>query len=147
MNEHLIAIGNLVWPHSVARCYGYRKRRTANVQTGEFILFSQFKLIVVLVNRIFHRRKRLPAQQGKPMDHLSYGTMPTSPQQTGEAFQVYRYGYYRPCTTSTVKIELWTSDLQILLPTSTVTCIIMQKNGAGLQTASTCFFDSATDGR
>lgn len=27
-----------------------------------------------------------------------------------------------------------------------VTCIIMQKNGAGLQTASTCFFDSATDG-
>ncbi|XP_068198239.1 dynein light chain Tctex-type 1 [Antennarius striatus] len=27
-----------------------------------------------------------------------------------------------------------------------VTCIIMQKNGAGLQTASTCFWDNATDG-
>ncbi|XP_028809364.1 dynein light chain Tctex-type 1 isoform X1 [Denticeps clupeoides] len=27
-----------------------------------------------------------------------------------------------------------------------VTCIIMQKNGAGLQTASSCFWDNATDG-
>ncbi|XP_029281556.1 dynein light chain Tctex-type 1 [Cottoperca gobio] len=27
-----------------------------------------------------------------------------------------------------------------------VTCIIMQKNGAGLQTASTCFWDNSTDG-
>ncbi|XP_072217975.1 dynein light chain Tctex-type 1 isoform X1 [Leuresthes tenuis] len=27
-----------------------------------------------------------------------------------------------------------------------VTCIIMQKNGAGLQTASTCFWDNTTDG-
>ncbi|KAG7239217.1 hypothetical protein INR49_029970 [Caranx melampygus] len=26
-----------------------------------------------------------------------------------------------------------------------VTCIIMQKNGAGLQTASACFWDTATD--
>ncbi|XP_037541422.1 dynein light chain Tctex-type 1 [Nematolebias whitei] len=26
-----------------------------------------------------------------------------------------------------------------------VTCIIMQKNGAGLQTASTCFWDNTTD--
>ncbi|XP_068609621.1 dynein light chain Tctex-type 1 [Brachionichthys hirsutus] len=26
------------------------------------------------------------------------------------------------------------------------TCTIMQKNGAGLQTASTCFWDNATDG-
>ena len=30
---------------------------------------------------------------------------------------------------------------------STVTCIIMQKNGAGLQTASTCFWDNSTDGK
>uniref|UniRef100_A0A8C4GDC0 Dynein light chain Tctex-type 1 n=2 Tax=Dicentrarchus labrax TaxID=13489 RepID=A0A8C4GDC0_DICLA len=27
-----------------------------------------------------------------------------------------------------------------------VTCIIMQKNGAGLQTASACFWDNTTDG-
>ncbi|XP_068580730.1 dynein light chain Tctex-type 1 [Cebidichthys violaceus] len=27
-----------------------------------------------------------------------------------------------------------------------VTCIIMQKNGAGLQTACTCFWDNSTDG-
>jgi len=27
-----------------------------------------------------------------------------------------------------------------------VTCIIMQKNGAGLHTASTCFWDTKTDG-
>ncbi|KAI4802484.1 dynein light chain Tctex-type 1-like [Pseudochaenichthys georgianus] len=27
-----------------------------------------------------------------------------------------------------------------------VTCIIMQKTGAGLQTASTCFWDNSTDG-
>ncbi|MED6237372.1 Dynein light chain Tctex-type [Characodon lateralis] len=28
-----------------------------------------------------------------------------------------------------------------------VNCIIMQKNGAGLQTASTCFWDNNTDGK
>ncbi|XP_051974364.1 dynein light chain Tctex-type 1 [Xyrauchen texanus] len=27
-----------------------------------------------------------------------------------------------------------------------VTCIIMQKNGAGLQSASSCFWDNTTDG-
>ncbi|XP_070781545.1 dynein light chain Tctex-type 1 isoform X1 [Enoplosus armatus] len=27
-----------------------------------------------------------------------------------------------------------------------VNCIIMQKNGAGLQTASSCFWDNSTDG-
>ncbi|XP_076643366.1 dynein light chain 90F [Halictus rubicundus] len=27
-----------------------------------------------------------------------------------------------------------------------VTCVIMQKNGAGLHTASSCFWDNATDG-
>uniref|UniRef100_A0A9L0J6I2 Dynein light chain Tctex-type 1 n=1 Tax=Equus asinus TaxID=9793 RepID=A0A9L0J6I2_EQUAS len=27
-----------------------------------------------------------------------------------------------------------------------VTCVIMQKNGAGLHTASSCFWDSSTDG-
>ncbi|XP_031731391.1 dynein light chain Tctex-type 1 isoform X2 [Anarrhichthys ocellatus] len=27
-----------------------------------------------------------------------------------------------------------------------VTCIIMQKNGAGLQTSCTCFWDNSTDG-
>uniref|UniRef100_A0A8C1Q1S2 Dynein, light chain, Tctex-type 1 n=1 Tax=Cyprinus carpio TaxID=7962 RepID=A0A8C1Q1S2_CYPCA len=29
---------------------------------------------------------------------------------------------------------------------SSVTCIIMQKNGAGLQSASSCFWDNTTDG-
>lgn len=37
------------------------------------------------------------------------------------------------------------------LPTTvcsiSVTCVIMQKNGAGLHTASSCFWDSSTDGR
>lgn len=28
----------------------------------------------------------------------------------------------------------------------TVTCTIMQKNGAGLHTASSCYWDNATDG-
>lgn len=28
-----------------------------------------------------------------------------------------------------------------------VTCIIMQKNGAGLHTASSCFWDNSTDGK
>lgn len=28
-----------------------------------------------------------------------------------------------------------------------VTCIIMQKNGAGLHTASTCFWDTKSDGQ
>ena len=28
----------------------------------------------------------------------------------------------------------------------TVTCVIMQKNGAGLHTASSCFWDNTTDG-
>lgn len=36
---------------------------------------------------------------------------------------------------------LLTSFLQLL-----VTCTIMQKNGAGLHTASSCFWDNATDG-
>uniref|UniRef100_A0A3Q2VKN3 Dynein light chain Tctex-type 1b n=3 Tax=Haplochromini TaxID=319058 RepID=A0A3Q2VKN3_HAPBU len=27
-----------------------------------------------------------------------------------------------------------------------LTCVIMQKNGAGMQTASTCFWDNSTDG-
>ncbi|KAF7479791.1 dynein light chain Tctex-type 1-like [Marmota monax] len=27
-----------------------------------------------------------------------------------------------------------------------VTCVIMQKNGAGLRTANSCFWDSSTDG-
>ena len=27
-----------------------------------------------------------------------------------------------------------------------VTCVIMQKNGAGLHTASSCFWDNSTDG-
>lgn len=30
---------------------------------------------------------------------------------------------------------------------SAVTCVIMQKNGAGLHTASSCFWDSNTDGK
>lgn len=28
-----------------------------------------------------------------------------------------------------------------------VTCVIMQKNGAGLHTASSCFWDNSTDGK
>ncbi|KAG5463449.1 MAG: hypothetical protein BJ554DRAFT_7424 [Olpidium bornovanus] len=32
-------------------------------------------------------------------------------------------------------------------PRGSVTCIIMQKNGAGLHTASSCFWDNSSDGR
>ena len=34
-----------------------------------------------------------------------------------------------------------------VLPFISVTCVIMQKNGAGLHTASSCFWDNSTDGR
>lgn len=30
---------------------------------------------------------------------------------------------------------------------TSVTCVIMQKNGAGLHTASSCFWDNQTDGK
>lgn len=36
--------------------------------------------------------------------------------------------------------------LSLLLLSRPVTCIIMQKNGAGLHTASTCFWDTKSDG-
>jgi len=38
--------------------------------------------------------------------------------------------------------DLWLSDFFYV----SVTCIIMQKNGAGLHTASTCYWDTKTDG-
>lgn len=33
------------------------------------------------------------------------------------------------------------------MTTISVTCVIMQKNGAGLHTASSCFWDNQTDGK
>ena len=54
------------------------------------------------------------------------------------------------------KVNQWTSSIvETLLGTLTkqqkpfkyiVTCTIMQKNGAGLHTASSCFWDNTTDG-
>lgn len=54
------------------------------------------------------------------------------------------------------KVNQWTSSVvETLLGTLTkqqkpfkyiVTCTIMQKNGAGLHTASSCFWDNTTDG-
>lgn len=39
------------------------------------------------------------------------------------------------------------SHCSSLSRTVAVTCIIMQKNGAGLHTASTCFWDTKSDGQ
>ncbi|KAK2878802.1 hypothetical protein Q8A67_019593 [Cirrhinus molitorella] len=54
------------------------------------------------------------------------------------------------------KINQWTSNIvELSLSQLTklgkpfkyiVTCIILQKNGAGLHTASSCFWDNSTDG-
>jgi len=54
------------------------------------------------------------------------------------------------------KVHGWTSSIveQVLKTLQqaskpfkyVVTCVIMQKNGAGLHTASTCFWDTKTDG-
>ncbi|KAJ1532217.1 hypothetical protein ONE63_000837 [Megalurothrips usitatus] len=54
------------------------------------------------------------------------------------------------------KVNQWTSSIvETILGTLTkqqkpfkyiVTCTIMQKNGAGLHTASSCFWDNTTDG-
>ena len=38
------------------------------------------------------------------------------------------------------------TPVKMLFFSFAVTCTIMQKNGAGLHTASTCFWDNATDG-
>ena len=35
----------------------------------------------------------------------------------------------------------------LILTVILVTCVIMQKNGAGLHTASSCFWDNTTDGK
>jgi dynein light chain Tctex-type 1 len=54
------------------------------------------------------------------------------------------------------KINTWTSNIvEAILNLLTklnkpfkyiVSCVIMQKNGAGLHTASSCFWDNTTDG-
>jgi len=54
------------------------------------------------------------------------------------------------------KINTWTSNIvEAILNSLTklnkpfkyiVSCVIMQKNGAGLHTASSCFWDNTTDG-
>ena len=54
------------------------------------------------------------------------------------------------------KINTWTSNIvETILNSLTklnkpfkyiVSCVIMQKNGAGLHTASSCFWDNTTDG-
>lgn len=51
--------------------------------------------------------------------------------------------------TQTAFKPLWKQvqrSLFMFITLSTVNCIIMQKNGAGLQTANTCFWDNSTDG-
>jgi dynein light chain Tctex-type 1 len=55
-----------------------------------------------------------------------------------------------------VKINTWTSSIVETILNSLiklnkpfkyiVSCVIIQKNGAGLHTASSCFWDSTTDG-
>lgn len=36
---------------------------------------------------------------------------------------------------------------EIMFQPFSVTCVIMQKSGAGLHTASSCYWDSSTDGK
>uniref|UniRef100_A0A8C1Q641 Dynein, light chain, Tctex-type 1 n=1 Tax=Cyprinus carpio TaxID=7962 RepID=A0A8C1Q641_CYPCA len=51
-------------------------------------------------------------------------------------------------TFSLEEVLLWITDSILIFCSvlSSVTCIIMQKNGAGLQSASSCFWDNTTDG-
>uniref|UniRef100_A0A2K5I814 Dynein light chain Tctex-type 1 n=1 Tax=Colobus angolensis palliatus TaxID=336983 RepID=A0A2K5I814_COLAP len=53
------------------------------------------------------------------------------------------------------KVNQWTTNVEQILSQLTklgkqlkyiVTCVIMQKNGAGSRTASSCFWDSSADG-
>uniref|UniRef100_A0A8D2GBM7 Dynein light chain Tctex-type 1 n=1 Tax=Theropithecus gelada TaxID=9565 RepID=A0A8D2GBM7_THEGE len=53
------------------------------------------------------------------------------------------------------KVNQWTTNVEQILSQLTklgrqfkymVTCVITQKNGAGSHTASSCFWDSSTDG-
>ena len=44
------------------------------------------------------------------------------------------------------KINTWTSNIVEAILNSLTKCVIMQKNGAGLHTASSCFWDNTTDG-
>lgn len=44
-------------------------------------------------------------------------------------------------------VNLYVFLKSTLLFVQPVTCIILQKNGAGLHTASSCFWDNTTDGK
>ncbi|KAI2665674.1 Dynein light chain Tctex-type 1 [Labeo rohita] len=44
------------------------------------------------------------------------------------------------------RVNQWTSSVVEQCLGQIITCIIMQKNGAGLQSASSCFWDNTTDG-
>ena len=48
-------------------------------------------------------------------------------------------------------INVFTNDIQYVIITQcyitcVVTCVIMQRNGAGLHTASSCYWDNTSDG-
>uniref|UniRef100_A0A673KGE1 Uncharacterized protein n=1 Tax=Sinocyclocheilus rhinocerous TaxID=307959 RepID=A0A673KGE1_9TELE len=56
--------------------------------------------------------------------------------------------------TSLCRYERMSSMVPVMFPqihsllfVHQVTCIILQKNGAGLHTASSCFWDNSTDGK
>ena len=68
------------------------------------------------------------------MDFERRRAVPRSIDKTRKTVQIHRY-------MDTGKYYLY-SFLLILL----VSCVIMQKNGAGLHTAASCFWDSTTDG-
>ena len=51
------------------------------------------------------------------------------------------------CKMFLMKIKWINAYTCTVLSYISVTCVIMQKNGAGLHTASSCFWDNSTDGR
>lgn len=74
--------------------------------------------------------------------------VPRSAQQAGEAFQIYRYALPLLLSGKTTIDCTWVFFVFFKKTVfCTVNCIIMQKNGAGLQTASSCFWDNSTDGK
>lgn len=121
-------------------------------------------------------RWRLQPESGEQMDRQHRGALPHTAGQTGETVQVHRYvllcvlwSYGRVGVDFTIKFTFsalknlkfflfwfpkvlfytyilkWSKVHIVFL--RTVTCAVMQKTGAGLHTANSCYWDTAMDGK
>lgn len=77
------------------------------------------------------------------MDDQCGGAVSQSTQQTGKTIQIHWFVLMLSNKSPSISAGVNMHHLVVL----SVTCIIMQKNGAGLQTASACFWDNSTDGK